>query len=128
MSSETESSAVQVEPIIFEQGTPFSLVFTWTDGSNNPINLTGYSAKMHVVTDLINKVPILLFTTGNGGTANTSIVLGGSAGTVTVTATDAATAAMNFDTGYYSLFVQSSSGANTKLMEGNVTVSLGLSY
>lgn len=120
---------VENYPIVFEQGTPFQLVYTWTSGPNNtPVDLTGYSAKLHVVTDLVNKVPILLFTTGAGGTANTSIVTGGTAGTVTVTATDVATTAMMFDTGYYSLFVQSAGGNPTKLLEGKVTVMAGLSW
>lgn len=121
------SSGVEVYPIVFEQGTPFQLVYTWTI-NGTPVDLTGYSAKMHVVTDLINKVQILEFDSGGGGTPNTSIALGGSAGTVTVNATSTATAAMTFDTGYYSLFVKPSSGDVTKLLEGTVTVSLGIGY
>jgi hypothetical protein len=120
--------AVENYPIVFEQGTPFQLVFTWTDSNNNPVDLTGYSARLHVVTDLVNRVPLLLFTTGSGATPNTSIVTGNTAGTVTVGATDAATTAMNFDTGYYSLLVQSPGGVVTKLLEGNVTVAAGLSW
>jgi hypothetical protein len=118
---------VTTYPIIFEQGTPFQYVYTWE--TNNVVNdLTGYSAKMIVVTDLVNKVPIITITSDDTTAPNTSLVLGGTAGTVTINLTDAATTAMNFDTGYYALLVQSPESVNSKLMEGTVTVALGLSW
>lgn len=122
------TQAAEVYPITFEQGTPFQLVYTWTDNNGNPVDVTGYSAKLKVVTDLINKVQILNFVSSGSGTPNTSIVLGGAAGTVTVNATAAATGAMNFDTGYYALLVESAGAEITKLLEGTVTVGLGLSW
>jgi hypothetical protein len=118
---------VTTYPITFEQGTPYQYTYIWsTNGSVN--DLTGYTARMHIVTDLVNKVPILTLTSDGTTAPNTSITLGGTAGTVTVNLTDAATAAMNYDTGYYALLVQSPGGVNYKLMEGTVTVALGLSY
>jgi hypothetical protein len=118
---------VTTYPIIFEQGTPFQYVYTW-ETNNVPNDLTGYSAKMIIATDLVNKVPILTITSDDTTAPNTSLTLGGVAGTVTINLTDAATTAMNFDTAYYALLVQSSEEVNYKLMEGTVTVSLGLSW
>jgi hypothetical protein len=122
------STVPQQQNIVFEQGTPFSLVYTWTDSNGNPINLTGYSARLHVATDLTNKTSIILFTTGTGATAGTSLTLGGSSGVVTATATDVATTAMTFQTAVYALFVQSPGGVTTKLLEGDVVVNAGLSW
>lgn len=114
-------------PITFEQGTPFQYTYTWQSGGV-PNDLTGYTAKMHIVIDLVNKVPIITITSDGSTAPNTSITLGGTAGTATINLTDAATTAMTYDTGYYALLVQSPGGVNYKLMEGTVTVSLGLSY
>ncbi len=51
-----------------------------------------------------------------------------SGSTVEITATAEATAAMVFITGVYALSVRSSSGVDTKLLEGDVMVLPGLSY
>lgn len=118
---------VTTYPITFEQGTPFQYVYTWQN-NGTPVDLTGYTGKLHIVTDLVNKVPIITVTSDGTTAPNTSLVLGGTAGTVTINLTDAATAAMDYDTAYYSLLVQSPDGVNSKLMEGTVTVALGLSY
>ena len=122
------STAVEILNITFEQGTSFDMVYTWTDANGNPIDLTGYQAKLIVATDLINKTQILLFSSGDDGTPNTSITLGGAAGTVEVQAEASATTAMTFSTGVYALIVQDGSGTTTKLLEGAIGLNLGLSW
>lgn len=119
---------VDVANIAFEQGTPFELVYTWTDENDNPINVTGYTAQLIVATDLVNKTQILIFDSAGGGTANTTLTLGGTAGTFQATATAAATTAMTFITGVYALIAQSAGGVQTKLLEGQCVVNPGLSW
>lgn len=114
--------------IAFEQGAPFDLVYTWTDENDNPIDVTGYTAQIIVATDLVNKTQILLFDSVSGGTANTTLTLGGAAGTFEATATAAATTAMTFITGVYALIAESPSGVIQKLLEGQVVVNPGLSW
>lgn len=121
-------TTVEILNISFEQGTPFDLVFTWTDLNGNPIDITGYKAQLLVATDLIYKTPIILFSSESGGAPNTTVTLGGTAGTIQVQAPDFVTAAMTFETAVYSLIVQSPTGVNTKLLEGTVVVLPGLSW
>jgi hypothetical protein len=122
------STPVTLMNIAFEQGSSYDYVYTWLDSNNNPVNLTGYSARLHVVTDLINKSPILTITNDGTTAPNTSLILGGAAGTIEITATAAATTAMTYFTGKYALLVESGSGVITKLMEGSVVVNAGISW
>ncbi len=120
---------VDIANIAFEQGTPFELVYTWTQtGTDIPVDVTGYTAQLIVATDLVNKTQILLFDSAGGGTANTTLTIGNAAGTFTVTATAAATSAMTFVTGVYALIAESPSGVIQKLLEGQVVVNPGLSW
>jgi hypothetical protein len=121
-------SVVDTANIAFEQGAPFELVYTWTDDNGNPFNVTGYTAQFIVATDLINKTQILLVDSAGGGAANTSLAVGTTDGTFTVQATAAATTAMTFINGVYALIVQSSGSAISKLLEGQVVVTPGLSW
>lgn len=91
---------------IIYQGATFSRVITWTaDGS--PVNLTGYSARMQFRTDYAdNSGTIALDLTTSGG----GIVLGGAAGTITVTATGAQTAAITALGGHYDLELYAGGG------------------
>ena len=62
--------------------------------------------------------PFLTLTTENGG-----IALGGSAGTITLTISAAATAALTAASGCYDLELVSGSGLVTRLLQGRVVVS-----
>ena len=58
-------------------GATFEETATLQDSAGTPLDLTGYSAKMHVRRDLDDATPLYVFDTADG-----SIVLGGAAGTV----------------------------------------------
>lgn len=88
----------KVFPITIDQGSTFNLFFTYYDKVTNaqtgvvtktPINLTGYGARMMVRNTYRDTTPMLSLTSTAG-----DIVLGGAAGTVSITATATATAAM----------------------------------
>lgn len=121
-------SSVAQYNLVFEQGTTYSLVLTWNAPNGAPMDLTGYSAKIHVVSSFQNQQSLLEFNSAGGGTAGTTLTLGGVAGTITVGATNAATTAMVFSSGQYGLLVMSAGGVVTKLIEGNVNVVQGVSW
>ena len=104
-----------------EQGATFSRVLTWRDDAGALVNLTGYTARMHLRTSITAVDPPALTLTD----ANSRIILGGAAGTITLALTATETAALGTP-GAASTFVydlELVSGATvTRLLEGTVTV------
>ena len=80
------------------QGATFSQTLTWKDASNMLVNLTGYTARMMARTAVSAASPFITLTTENGG-----ITLGGTAGSVTLNMTAAATSAITEALGVYDL-------------------------
>lgn len=107
--------------ITIEQGATFKLVLTWKDSKSRPINLTGYSARLQVRAALGDAAVLI-----DASTANGKIVLGTTNGLITVTLTDEETQALTFQSGVYDLKVTPPDGASVRLMQGSVTLSLGV--
>lgn len=63
--------------IICEQGATLRRLFTWLDDSGAPVDLTGYSARMHV-REMVESPTVVLECT----TENERLSLGGPAGTI----------------------------------------------
>jgi hypothetical protein len=103
--------------LTIEQGATLSLVATWKDSSGTAINLTGYTARLSVRTHHSSATELLSLTTASG------IALGGAAGTITITATAAQTAALSAPVvGVYDLELVSSGGVVTRLLEGGAVI------
>ncbi len=100
-----------------EQGATFIRVFTWNNPNGTPVDLTGYTARMQIRQSVVS--PTYYYQALSGG----DIVLGGSAGTITLTIPAPTSAAWTFIKGVYDLELQSPSGIVTRLVQGNVTVS-----
>lgn len=100
------------------QGATFSRVLTWKDEAGTLINLTGFTARMHIRTSKDAAAPFVTLTTENGG-----ITLGGALGTITLAIAAAATAILSEESGVYDLELVSGTGVVTRLLEGAVTVS-----
>lgn len=115
-----------VYDIHIDQGADWSLNLTWKDGTGTPVNLTGYTARLQIRKSYDASATKLSLTSSGGG-----IVLGGSAGTVNITATKTLTTAIALD--YLSLFwnddkqaqrmvydleMESSGGVVTRLLQG----------
>jgi hypothetical protein len=83
-----------------------------------PVDLTGYTARMQIRASVGAQTVLLELTTENGG-----ITLGGAAGMVTRTITEAQAAAVGFTSGVYDLELVDADGAVTRLAEGLVSVS-----
>ena len=104
--------------ITIYQGTSYSQQFTWKDQSNALVNLTGYSARMMARTSIDAAAPFITLTTANSG-----IVLGGSAGTITLSMSDTQTSALASTSGVYDLELIDGSGKVSRLLQGNLFVS-----
>ncbi len=102
------------------QGATFNRTITWTDSAKNPIDLTSYTARMHVRTTVEAASTIIQLTTANG-----RITLGNTAQTkgritLLISATD--TAALTPGQYVYDLELVSAGGEVTRLIEGNFVV------
>jgi hypothetical protein len=101
------------------RGATFSEQIEWKDENGVAIDLTGFTARMHMRDTLEATTPFLTLTTENGG-----IALGGAAGTVDLLASAAATSAISATSGVYDLELVAGDGATvTRLLEGLVTIS-----
>jgi hypothetical protein len=103
--------------ILIEQGATFSLVITYKD-NDTPIDLDGYTARMQVRATAESATVLIELTTGDG-----RIVLGGAAGTITLTIAAADTAALTAGRALYDLELISGSGIVTRLIQGVCTIS-----
>jgi len=104
--------------ITIEKAATFTLSIIWKDSTGTLINLTGYTAHMQVRKSYTTSEIDLNLSTSNG-----AIVLGGSAGTIVVTATATLTLALTIKAGLYDLVLTSGGGVATRLLEGSVTIS-----
>lgn len=107
--------------VTIEQGATWQLTVTWTDSSGALVNLTGYTAVATVKTTYGGTT--VLSATSVGGT----ITLGGAAGTIAINVPAATTAAASAQTGVWDLLLTSGSGVKTRLLEGPVTITPGVS-
>lgn len=99
------------------QGETFSKVITWKDAAESPIDLTGYTATMHLRRKIADVEPAFTLTT-----ENSRVTLGGAAGTVTLTISATDTAAMS---GKYVYDLEMVNVSTVKrLIQGSITVDL----
>lgn len=110
-------SVAGVYNITCNQGATFQRLITYTDSARDPINLTSFTARMHVRT-VVNAASTVLELT----TENSRIALGGVAGTVSLTVAANTTANLTPAIYVYDLEVVSAGGVVTRLVEGNFNV------
>jgi len=114
-----------------EQGATFIRVFLWQVGGTTdcggcstststatPVDLTGFSADMQI--RQTQQSTTILY---EGSTANGNIVLGGTAGTITLTIPSTTTAGFTWLRGVYDMNLTSAGGIVTRLLQGTVVVS-----
>lgn len=106
-----------------DQGATFQQTLYWKGSDGALIDLTGYSARMQVRSQVAVPSPqvavTLELTTENG-----RIALGGSAGTISLTVKSTATAAVSAGTYYYDLELISNDSPQvvTRLVQGEFVV------
>ena len=103
--------------IICDQGATFVRQLTWNDSNGSAVNLSGYTARMDVRSSIdAAGAAVLSLTTTNG-----RIVLGGTAGTINLTAE--ATATQVVESGNYVYDLELVSGSTiTRLVQGSFVV------
>jgi hypothetical protein len=110
--------AATITDLLIEQGANYSQEFVYRDSSGNPINLTGYTARMQIRSTYESASPMIDLTTDNYG-----IILGGAAGTVALGMSAATTDALTAGRGVYDLELISGLGFVTRMLQGVVTIS-----
>jgi hypothetical protein len=105
--------------IYIEQGATWSLPLLWRepDPSTTPIDLTGYTARMHIRKKITDTEYSVELTTENGG-----ITLGGAAGTILLLITAEESTTIAIKTGVYDLELIANDGTVTRLLQGAVEV------
>lgn len=101
--------------LIIDQGATWNITFTYKNSAGTPINLTGYTAALQLRTSYDAASAALSLSSGSG------IVLGGTAGTIAVTATATQTGALTAGEYVYDLELTSSLVV-TRLVQGRITV------
>lgn len=104
-----------------EQGATWTKTLTWQDANGSAINLTGYTARMKVrQSPRATGTPLLDLASTGGSPA---IVLGGALGTIVITVSATATAALDWtNPAYYDLELEDGSGVVYRLIEGTMTL------
>lgn len=111
--------AAGVYDITIEQGADFNLPLTWKDGTGDPIDVSGYTARMQIRENFDSDDYIISLTSDAGG----GITLGGILGTVTVSISAADTATLAQVEAVYDLELESPGGYVTRLTQGRVYIS-----
>jgi hypothetical protein len=107
------SGIAGIYDIVADQGATFTRVIVWKDSNGVPIDVSGYSARMQLRSQVDSAGgAVFEFTSDNG-----RISLGGTAGTITLSAAATATAAVAADTYVYDLELEES-GVVTRLVQG----------
>lgn len=118
---EGEGDDLTIEPghydITIFRGATYDQTFTWLDDDASPIDLTGFTARMHVRDTVDAPDPPLLSLTTPG-----DITLGGGSGTIRVIISAAATSALAFTKGVYDLELVDGAVV-TRLLQGAVKLS-----
>lgn len=114
-------AAAKLSIKILESAT-FYKKFVWKDSRKRAINLTGSTAKMQVRAVASFTSPVLLeFSTENG-----RIRLNEKPGQIELLLSAAETEALDFTSGVYDLVITDALGGETRLIEGRLTVSKGV--
>jgi hypothetical protein len=103
-----------------EQGAAFRHTLYWLDADRRPVDLTGYSARMHVRRSERDPATLLELTTENGRIAFAE----GAA--IVLTLPSEVTAAITWGRARYDLVLTGPDGEATRLVEGFVNVSRGI--
>lgn len=106
-----------IHDIVVDQGATFEFVVGLEDGLGQAYDLTGASARMQGRSTVGAGTTLFSLTTASG------ITIDEAAGVVTVTISDTATAALDFETGVYDLEVEEADGTVLRILQGVVTLS-----
>lgn len=107
--------------IKIEQGATYRQEFIWKDASDTPVDVTGYTARMHIRGKITDDDTLVELTTENDG-----IILGTTDGKITLQITADATSLYDWTCGVYDLELVQVVGPETfvyRVLQGSVSVS-----
>lgn len=105
------------------QGANFALPVVYADAANAPVNLSGFTIKMQVRPTKSSTQVLVELSTANGRV----VITDAAAGKFRLALTAAETAALNPSTaGVYDILLTRPDGVVTRLLEGGVTISGGV--
>jgi len=100
-----------------EAGATFDTTLTWKDKDGVPVDLTGYSAEMHIRDSVDSDIILDTLTT-----ANTRLELGDALGTIRIIIPDSVSTAYTFSGAVYDLEITSAVLTKRRLFEGSISV------
>lgn len=103
--------------INIEQGSTYSRTLTFKQSNGNAVDLTGFSALMHMRKNVDDSSTLLELSTSNN-----RIALGGSNGTIAITISATDTASLPAVEGVYDLEINNGSGIIEKVIAGTFTI------
>jgi hypothetical protein len=119
--------AAAVKNLLIEQGATFQWTLLFPLNVNNPtgpkMDLTGYSARMHIRSEVASTV-VLASLTSSVLTIAGGILMVPLEGRMDIELSDTVTSAFNFERAVYDLELVSPSGIVTRLFKGSVSLSL----
>lgn len=101
-----------------QKGATFLRTLIWKDENDTPIDLTGYSVRMHVRVKTNSETPFLELTTANGRAAINNPTLG----EIILEVSHTDTSAIEQTYGVYDLEMVAPSGRVTNLLAGNIRI------
>jgi len=117
MANPVIKSGVGQADIEINQGSTFDVTLTYKDSAGNPIDLTGYDARMKIKQKKSDATEIVELSVTNG-----RIILGGAAGTIRLLIDAALTATLDFPKSFYDLELVNGSVVS-RILEGRATLS-----
>lgn len=105
-------------PLTIDQGATLDRLITWTNAAGTPYDLSGWTARMQIRDKPGGSSLYQTLTTDDS-----TIVLGGAAGTIRLVLAAATTSAWTWQTGHYDLELTNPDGAVTRLLQGKATLS-----
>lgn len=102
--------------IVADQGATFSRNVHWKDENGDPIDITGYTARMQVRERYVSTSTVLSLV------SPTNITLGGGSGSIVITASATSMAAVTAGDYVYDLEMVASNGVVTRLLQGSFKV------
>lgn len=105
------------------KGETFRYTLTWLNSSEQPINLTGYHARMQVRPDIDSSEILLTFASDPTLSPDGTITLTAGTGVIELWLGATATAAITWSGGVYDLEMYQSADEVTRLVEGKISVS-----
>lgn len=117
--------------LTIEQGATTDLLLEYKDSNGNPVDLSGYAARMQIRPSVDSSTTHLSLTnvTASDGTGlnltptSASLTLPRTSGSVGLFISAATSSGLSFTEGVYDIELQSSTGVVTRLLEGIVKLS-----